>query len=130
VYREQPSRVPGAFIWSSVSTGTEVRVLPDGCMDLLWDGRSVVIAGPDTHAQLFAARPGSVLTGLRFARVTPRVLGLRMITDRQVPLDAVWAPAEVRRLTERSRKPDPADLRHRVALLHRPTTAPASSNTS
>jgi AraC-like DNA-binding protein len=78
-------------------------VLPDGCIDLLWDGRRVVVAGPDTHAQLFVSAPGSVLTGLRFAPgYAPRVLGLPAdeLTDRHVPLEAVWAPADVRRLTD------------------------------
>jgi AraC-like DNA-binding protein len=103
VYHEQPSRVPGGITWGSVSTGADVRVLPDGCMDLLWDGRGVVIAGPDTRAQLFASDPGLVLTGLRFAPgYGPRVLGLPAdeLTDQHVPLDAVWHPAEVRRITD------------------------------
>jgi hypothetical protein len=69
VYHEQPSRVPGAFTWTSVSTGAEVRVLPDGCMDLLWDGRGVVIAGPDTRAQRLVPEPGFVLTGLASPRI-------------------------------------------------------------
>jgi AraC-like DNA-binding protein len=72
-------------------------------MDLLWNGRGVVIAGPDTRAQLFASTPGSVLTGLRFAPgYGPRVLGVPAseLTDQHVPLEAVWAPDLVRRITD------------------------------
>lgn len=103
MYRERPSRVPGGFVWSSVSAGDEVRVLPDGCMDLLWDGHEVVIAGPDTHAHLFAGEAGSAMTGLRFAPgYGPRVLGLPAdeFTNQRVPLEAVWAPARVRETTD------------------------------
>jgi AraC-like DNA-binding protein len=99
MYRERPSRVPGGFVWSSVSTGDDARVLPDGCMDLLWDGHGISIAGADTHAQLFAYESGATMTGLRFAPgYAPRVLGLPAaeLTDQRVPLDAVWPAARVR----------------------------------
>jgi AraC-like DNA-binding protein len=103
MYRERASRVPGGFVWSSISTGEDVRVLPDGCMDLLWDGREISVAGPDTHAQLFASDPGSVMTGLRFAPGdAPRLLGAPAyeFSDQRVPLDQIWEPARVRRVTE------------------------------
>src|SRR4051812_36816668 len=104
MYRERPSRIPGGVLWSSLrSTGDTTRVLPDGCMDLLWDGTSVRIAGPDTRAQVLSAdRPGS-MTGLRFAPgFAPRVLGIPAdeLTDQHVALDAVWSPGEVRRITD------------------------------
>ncbi|HTD50914.1 MAG TPA: helix-turn-helix domain-containing protein, partial [Acidimicrobiia bacterium] len=103
MYRERPSRVPGGFVWSSVYDGDQVRVLPDGCIDLLWDGIAVSIAGPDTHAQLYVGEPGSTMTGLRFAPGdAPRVLGVPAedLTDQRVPLDAVWDPVRVRRFTD------------------------------
>ncbi|MGO9876543.1 MAG: helix-turn-helix domain-containing protein [Acidimicrobiia bacterium] len=103
MYRERPSRVPGGFVWSSVSSGNEVRVLPDGCMDLLWDGHRTSVAGPDTHAQLFVGEAGATMTGLRFAPgYAPRVLGVPAdeFTDDRVPLEAVWDPARVGRVTD------------------------------
>lgn len=53
-----------------------VRVLPDGCMDLMrMDGRFVV-AGPDTTASV-TARDGEPFVGLRFQPgVLPRLLGV------------------------------------------------------
>ena len=104
MYRERPSRVAGGFVWTSRATGDDTRVLPDGCMDLLWDGRTIVVAGADTRAQLFRAAPGTAMTGLRFAPgFAPRALGIPAdaLTDRHVPLDAIWSADRVRRATDR-----------------------------
>jgi AraC-like DNA-binding protein len=107
-------------VWSSVSVGDAVRVLPDGCMDLMWDGDEIVIAGPDTRAHLFAAAPGSKMTGLRLVPgYTPRVLGVPAdaFTDERVPLDAVWTPAPARRATELvASSPSPARALEAIAL--------------
>jgi AraC-like DNA-binding protein len=103
MYRERPSRVPGGFVWSSVSDGEQVRVLPDGCMDFLWDGSGISVAGADTHAQLYTGPSGSVMTGLRFAPgYAPLVLGIPAdeLTDQRVELDAIWAPERARRTTD------------------------------
>src|SRR5207245_7684241 len=53
-----------------------VRVLPDGCMDLIrMDGRFMV-AGPDTTASV-SPREGEPFVGLRFhPGVLPRLLGV------------------------------------------------------
>ena len=111
-------------MWWSVSDGDDVRILPDGCMDLLWDGREISIAGPDTHAQLFASRPGSVMTGLRFAPGdAPRLLGTPadQFTDQRVPLDQIWEPARVRRVTELvAASSMPGEALEGVALQFRP----------
>ena len=42
------------------------RVLPDACVDLIWQrGTGVFLAGPDTGPVLMPMPPGSVLTGVR-----------------------------------------------------------------
>ncbi|MFC5994727.1 helix-turn-helix domain-containing protein [Pseudonocardia hispaniensis] len=41
------------------------RVLPDGCMDLMWIDSTLMVAGPDTTAHLARLAPGSTITGLR-----------------------------------------------------------------
>jgi AraC-like DNA-binding protein len=53
-----------------------VRVLPDGCMDLMrMDGR-IMVAGPDTTASV-SPRAGEPFVGLRFhPGVLPRLLGV------------------------------------------------------
>jgi len=120
MYRERASRVPGGYVWSSLSTGNEVRVLPDGCMDLLWDGHEILVAGPDTHAQLFHSEAGTTMTGLRFAPgYAPRVLGVPAseFTDDRVALDAIWSPTRVREVTDAvAASEDPSATLETVAL--------------
>lgn len=106
MYQERVSRFRGAVVWSrrDAPAGRE-RVLPDGCMDLLfWNGQ-LVVAGPDTQAHLFESGAGDDITGLRFAPGTgPRVFGVRAheLRDRRVPLAEVWPAGEVRLLEERA----------------------------
>lgn len=97
VYRERPSSLPGAVVWTARHQG-EGRVLPDGCMDLIWFGDHLVVAGPDTRAEV-TARAGT-FTGLRFAPgQAPPVLGLpaHALRDARVPLADLWDAATVRR---------------------------------
>ncbi|WP_067964385.1 helix-turn-helix domain-containing protein [Nocardiopsis trehalosi] len=108
MYRERPAAVPGAVVWHGAAPDgappRDHRVLPDGSMDLIWlDGR-LVVAGPDTTAQLGAWPAGSGVTGLRFAPGTaPHVLGVPAdaLTDQRVPLADLWPARTVRRLTGR-----------------------------
>lgn len=100
VYSERPSRLAGAVIWTSTTVGAQ-RILPDGCMDLLWDGSRLVVAGPDTGAFFSDPRPGMCAVGLRFAPgIGPLVFGLpaHEVRDQRVPLDAVWSAACVGRI--------------------------------
>lgn len=53
------------------------RVLPDGCMDLVWDGSEMVVAGPDTTSVLMTRTPGARFAGIRFRPgFAPRLLGV------------------------------------------------------
>lgn len=53
------------------------RVLPDGCMDLVWDGSGVVVAGPDTTSVLMTRTPRARFAGIRFRPgFAPRILGV------------------------------------------------------
>ncbi|MGH3568834.1 MAG: DUF6597 domain-containing transcriptional factor, partial [Pseudonocardia sp.] len=53
------------------------RVLPDGCMDVYWDGTTVLIAGPDSTAFLPRQRPGTMIAGIRFhPGIAPGLLGV------------------------------------------------------
>jgi AraC-like DNA-binding protein len=110
VYEERASAVvEGAVVWASASRagGGEERVLPDGCMDLMWaegDGvhRGLVVAGPDTRAQVGGC--GGRWVGVRLAPgVGPSVFGVPAceLTDGRVPLEALWPEREVRVLAER-----------------------------
>jgi AraC-like DNA-binding protein len=105
MYEERPARVPWVVAWRSLAPpgGGSTRVLPDGCLDLIWSDGSVFVAGPDTVAEVFQAPAGSRCFALRFTAGTgPGVLGVPAaeLLDRQVPLADVWPAAEVRRLAE------------------------------
>ena len=103
MYREWQSSIAGSIAWTAESDGTAGRVLPDGCMDLLWIGGHLVVAGPDTSSFLSRQPPGAGYAGLRFAPgLGPSVFGVpaHAVRDMRVRLDALWSPAEVRRLEE------------------------------
>ncbi|MFC4034879.1 helix-turn-helix domain-containing protein [Streptomyces polygonati] len=103
-YRERPARVPGVTVWTRGDAGGRYRVLPDGCMDLIWHDGGLLVAGPDTVAQVADGRPGGAYAGLRFAPgAGPGALGVpaRELRDHRVALDAVWAGPAARLLAER-----------------------------
>ncbi|MEV0129076.1 helix-turn-helix domain-containing protein [Dactylosporangium sp. NPDC050688] len=92
----------------------QVRVLPDGCMDVIHYGGRLLVAGPDTFAQLGVSPVGRTYTAIRFGPGTaPGVLGVPAdeLRDQRVPLSALWPQARVRRLTEQlDEADDPAAL--------------------
>lgn len=62
--------------WAADGGADQVRVLPDGCMDLIRMDGQVFVAGPDTSA-LIAAGGQEPRIGLRFRPGTlPRLLGV------------------------------------------------------
>jgi AraC-like DNA-binding protein len=55
----------------------EQRVVPDACVDLIWSGQRLTVAGPDTRARLVALAPGTRMVGVRLRPgVAAAVLGL------------------------------------------------------
>lgn len=104
VYAERASSVPHAVVWTATPARYEPhRVLPDGGMDLIWYGHDLVVAGPDTVAQIADWSPARRFVGLRLtAGVGPRVLGVpaHVIRDQRLSLDDVWAPVLVEKLRE------------------------------
>lgn len=101
MYQERPSRVPGAVVWSRTSTGAAGpnRVLPDGCMDLLWRNGDLLVAGPDTRAH--EVTDDADWIGLRFFPGTaPAVLGVpaHELRNQRVHLADLWPSRTVRHL--------------------------------
>ncbi|MFY1692486.1 helix-turn-helix domain-containing protein [Plantactinospora sp. WMMB782] len=106
MYRERTSELPGAVVWTVTRAAAGPgRVLPDGCTDLIWSSRSgLLVAGPDTVAQVADGPAGERYVGLRFAPGTgPAVFGLpaHELRDRRVPLAALWPEPVVAGLAER-----------------------------
>jgi AraC-like DNA-binding protein len=104
VYRERPSRLKGAIVWQRQTIPGDVRILPDGCMDLIWSsGGRLFVAGPDTRAHIFTSGTSATMVGIRFAPgMGPLILGIpaHELRDQRLPLEAIWRPADARRLAE------------------------------
>jgi AraC-like DNA-binding protein len=69
------------------------RVLPDGCIDILWNDGRLLIAGPDSGPVWSAVRGGETVTGARFRRgAAGAALGLPAgeLRDLRVELGDVW----------------------------------------
>ena len=97
VYRELAppvwARGAVACFWVRRGEGRSVRVLPDGCTDIVWrTGGAAIVAGPDTSAWMSPTRPGELIMG---ARLLPGAGGaalgvpLAELRDTRVPLDAL-----------------------------------------
>jgi AraC-like DNA-binding protein len=104
IYREfaPPAALRAALacIWIRRGNGNVVRVLPDGCADIMWrSDQGAVVAGPDTAAWLSNPRPGELIVG---ARLVPGVggaaLGLPLseLRNQRVPLDELGLDRQVR----------------------------------
>ncbi|MEI5521009.1 helix-turn-helix domain-containing protein [Streptomyces brasiliscabiei] len=121
MYAERASRLGGAVVWTHGPGGPagSGRVLPDGCMDLLWHDGRLLVAGPDTRAYLTEGAVGR-WAGLRFfPGQAPAFLGVpaHELRDRRVELAELWSPAVVRRLTARvNAAGDPASGLEEVVL--------------
>ncbi|MEU2894513.1 helix-turn-helix domain-containing protein [Streptomyces sp. NPDC001273] len=128
MYRERASRLTGAVVWTNSPSGSgEGRVLPDGCMDLLWKEGRLLVAGPDTRAHVTGGPPVT-WTGIRFPPGTaPALLGVpaHELRDRRVDLADLWPAADVRRLTDRvGAADDPVRGLEDLALRLAAETAP------
>jgi AraC-like DNA-binding protein len=104
-YDERPAALPDAVLWRrrAGSVGEVARILPDGCVDLIWDGRRLFVAGPDTSARLHRSEPDAYYVSVRFSGgLGPTLLGVPAdeLTDSTPSLDEVWPAAEARRLSE------------------------------
>jgi len=80
-----------------------LQVIPDGCIDIIWDGANLRVAGPDTGPILESIAPGTALVGVRFRPGSaPPWLGVPAseIVNGRLPLQHLWG-ADARRLAER-----------------------------
>ncbi|GIM85582.1 helix-turn-helix domain-containing protein [Salinispora arenicola] len=105
MYEEQASTLPYVVAWRGGTPpgGGTQRILPDGCLDLIWRDGAVFVAGPNTVARVEACVPGGRYAALRFGAGTgPGVLGVSAseLVGQRVPLDAMWPAATVRAIAE------------------------------
>ncbi|MFJ2830043.1 helix-turn-helix domain-containing protein [Streptomyces sp. NPDC087263] len=129
MYAERASRLTGAVVWTNTPAAPGARpVLPDGCMDLLWNEGRLLVAGPDTHAYVPEGMPGG-WAGVRFFPGTaPALLGVpaHELRDQRVEVADIWPASEVRRLTARvDSAADPVSALEEVALARAADAEPA-----
>ena len=77
----------------SQSQNEWVRVVPDGCADIVWTGTRLIVAGPDTQCILDRLPRGAVIVGVRFhPGAASAWLGLPLseIVNSRVPLAELW----------------------------------------
>ena len=78
-------------------TGAPPRVLPDGCVDLVWTGAEAVVAGPATRPMVPRVRPDTLKLGVRFRVGAAGVaLGLPAgeLLDSSATLGEIWAEGD------------------------------------
>ncbi len=107
MYRERTTRVPLTVLWqrrtADRATPGRLRILPDGCLDLIYDGATLTVAGPDPVARWHTDNAGQRYAALRLAGGTgPALLGVPAdeLVGRSVPLEDLWPAAAARRLSE------------------------------
>jgi AraC-like DNA-binding protein len=92
-------------LWErTVVSARRTRILPDGCLDVVWDGAQLIVAGPDSVARWHDSPAGTAYTALRFHLGTgPAALGVPAfeLAGQSPPLEDVWPAAAARRLSER-----------------------------
>lgn len=87
-------RVRRLWTYRAADSGpATVQVLPDGCVDLIWDGQQLFVAGPDPVAVSASLAASAHLRGVRLAPGAARdLLGLPLceLTAQRVALQELW----------------------------------------
>jgi AraC-like DNA-binding protein len=107
-YAEWPARrSPRSSVtclWASRPSEVAGLVLPDACIDVIWDGTSIFVAGPDTGPVPVPPSPGQCFAGLRFwPGKAPAFLGVPAseLLDSRVSLGDLWGDAAAASLADR-----------------------------
>jgi len=97
---------------------TRARIVPDGCMDLIWTGRGeLLVVGPNTTAFLAPLPPGAGSLGVRLhPGAAPPLFGVPApaLRDARVPAAEIWGEEGARLEAEVAAA---GDARRRRALL-------------
>jgi AraC-like DNA-binding protein len=105
MYREWATGLAGAVAWSRAVVEPQThRILPDGCLDLIWSDGRLLVAGPDTVVHEMSSPAGREYAGLRFRSGTgSSVFGVpaHELRDSRVRLDEIWPQRLVDGLTAR-----------------------------
>ncbi|MCD0442011.1 AraC family transcriptional regulator [Glycomyces sp. A-F 0318] len=122
-YEERP--VPGDLgawspcAWTRRAGDAATRVVPDGCVDLIWMRGRLEIAGPDSAHREVGLGPGEPVAGVRLRPGAARLLlgevPASAVRDAQPALTEVWG-SDAGRLKDRlADEPDPWRIAGRLA---------------
>jgi AraC-like DNA-binding protein len=122
-----------ACVWvSRPNEVTDNRVLPDACIDIIWDGADLFVAGPDTRPAAIVPSPGLAFAGVRFRPgKASGFLGLPAseMLDSRVALAELWGQAAAGRLADQLASAPSAEAAAHLldaAVADRAGTAPSS----
>ena len=102
-------------------------VLPDACVDIVWNGEALTVAGPATRPT--DVEPGKTYAGIRFRPGSaPAVLGLPAseLLDQEVTLAELWGAGAAEELMAQLAAADDAPRVLEQALLRRTADAEPS----
>lgn len=101
----------------SAAREATVRVVPDGCTDIIWTGSNLIVAGPDTRAIAQSVGEGAEMAAIRFAPgCAPGMFAVpaTALRDARPELVALWGePAR----TLQAQLEAAGDLGHARSLL-------------
>lgn len=100
-YREFASRPElgevAACTWTRAvprsAVGDELRILPDGCLDLVWSGSELLVAAPDRAARMHRVAQAGDYVGVRLRPGTAGALigfPADALPAGTTPLEAIW----------------------------------------
>lgn len=127
-----------ACVWTSVSRGGVI--LPDGCVDIVWRGDRLIVAGPATKAAGAGLPAGVPVSGVRFRLgAAGAALGMPAVELADLSVDAEEVlgagaservaegglPALLELVRERLRPLDPLDRAAALAMAHPDTRVAA-----
>lgn len=117
----------GALLWRVETDPGDLRILPDGVMDLMWSQGRFVFAGADTTAMISSFESGGVTWGLRLPPGAAHVLldiPTRELTDQRFDLGDLIA---VPNMVTESAHADPAAALERLFVTRWEKVAPEAS---
>lgn len=100
-YQERRSGSVPATLWRRGGQRGSAQVLPDGCMDLIWTGTGLLVAGPDTGPVEVSG--GADMVALRFdPGVAPSVLGVAAdeVVNGRIDFADIAGSCRARKLSE------------------------------
>jgi AraC-like DNA-binding protein len=130
-YREHappPQLAPWlACVWEREGDGGDVRVVPDGCIDVLWtQGAGVQIVGANSTAFVAPVAAGTRVVGARMRPgAAPALIGVdaEAVRDARFDLQTVWGDEGARLAAALERSADPVTTMLRTLAWRRRAAA-------